>query len=166
MTALGLAATVRIAHEAKVGPLDPSRTLAYADPADWNPFYDADRGRRFERGAPRPAATGEVLLRESVPAAAGRPAKPIEEHEEHTAAIPSVRSSAAGDKPVIAAAEPSAEPSPAPKPPIDLNPRAANESIASTKTAATVAAAEGAPATIAAKDPAETGHRTGTRARR
>src|SRR3954466_2047212 len=36
VTAFGLAATVRIAHHAKVGPIELPRTLAYAEPDDWD----------------------------------------------------------------------------------------------------------------------------------
>src|SRR5436190_21668109 len=35
LTAFGLAATVRIAQHAKVGPIEPARMLAYAETDDW-----------------------------------------------------------------------------------------------------------------------------------
>jgi hypothetical protein len=156
VTALGLAATVRIAHEAKVGPLEPSRTLAFADPADWHPFYDTDRGRRFERGAPRQAAAGDGPLREAVPAAPARSAKPIDEREEHTATIPSTRYTSGDDKVVLFAPEPSeVAPSEAPAPPTELVPRAAEERTL-TKIATAVAATETVPAAIAPKEPERT----------
>ena len=40
VTAFGVATTLRLAHQAKVGPLEASRSLAYADQTDWNQFQD------------------------------------------------------------------------------------------------------------------------------
>ena len=45
---VGLFATVRHTHQAKVGPLEASRTLAFGDRADWNQFADPDAARRFD----------------------------------------------------------------------------------------------------------------------
>ena len=44
---VGLFATVRPQHQAKVGPLEASRTEAFGDRADWNQFADPDAARRF-----------------------------------------------------------------------------------------------------------------------
>ena len=44
---VGLFATVRSPHQAKVGPLEASRTEAFGDRADWNQFADPDAARRF-----------------------------------------------------------------------------------------------------------------------
>jgi hypothetical protein len=44
---LGLVTSVRLAREARIGPLDDPRSLAYAGHAEWNQFYDPDGARRF-----------------------------------------------------------------------------------------------------------------------
>jgi hypothetical protein len=54
LTTLGVFAAVRLAHQAKMGPLETSRNLAFADHAEWNPFYDPSSARLFQRIA-RPA---------------------------------------------------------------------------------------------------------------
>jgi hypothetical protein len=48
VTAFGVAVTLRLSHQAKVGPLEASRSLAYADQTDWNQFQDPTAARRFE----------------------------------------------------------------------------------------------------------------------
>jgi hypothetical protein len=48
VTAFGVTTTLRLAHQAKVGPLEASRSLAYADQTDWNQFQDPTAARRFE----------------------------------------------------------------------------------------------------------------------
>jgi hypothetical protein len=45
---LGLFASVRIAQQAKVGPLESSRSTPFDDRADWNQFNDPEATRRFE----------------------------------------------------------------------------------------------------------------------
>jgi hypothetical protein len=45
---LGLVTSVRLMHEARIGPLEDSHGLAYAGHAEWNQFYDPDAARRFE----------------------------------------------------------------------------------------------------------------------
>jgi hypothetical protein len=45
---LGLVTSVQLAHEARMVPLEDSRTLAFAGHAEWNQFYDPDGARRFE----------------------------------------------------------------------------------------------------------------------
>jgi hypothetical protein len=59
MSALGLAATVRIAHHRAVGPLEASRVLAYSDPADWG--SGSGLSRRIGN-AGSDAAGGDTLL--------------------------------------------------------------------------------------------------------
>jgi hypothetical protein len=48
MTALGLFAATRLAHHAKIGPLEASRSLAFADRSEQGRFYDAETARRLE----------------------------------------------------------------------------------------------------------------------
>jgi hypothetical protein len=48
VTGLGLVTSVRLMHEARIGPLEDSHGLAYAGHAEWNQFYDPDGARRFE----------------------------------------------------------------------------------------------------------------------
>jgi hypothetical protein len=45
---LGLVTSVQLVHQARMGPLEDSRSLAYAGHAEWNQFYDPDGARRFE----------------------------------------------------------------------------------------------------------------------
>ena len=60
---VGLLATVRLTSQSKVGPLESSRNLTFADRSDWNQFYHPDSLRRFE-----------ALRRQREEAAADRPA--------------------------------------------------------------------------------------------
>ena len=59
VTAFGIAATLRLAREAKTGPLETSRSLAYTDQTDWNQFTDPTAVRRYEE-AMRPVASEEA----------------------------------------------------------------------------------------------------------
>jgi len=45
---LGLFASLRLAQQAKVGPLESSRGTPFDDRADWNQFNDPEGARRFE----------------------------------------------------------------------------------------------------------------------
>src|SRR5947207_2875150 len=56
VTAFGLAATVRIAQHAKIGPIEPPRALAYADPGDWELRAHATRALPLEPTRFGPAA--------------------------------------------------------------------------------------------------------------
>jgi hypothetical protein len=85
---LGLVTSVRLAREARIGPLGDSRSLAYAGHAEWNQFYDPDGARRFEGLAGKteaPVAETPRAIPAEAPAAA--PAEPAE----RTASIPSDR---------------------------------------------------------------------------
>ena len=62
VTAFGIAATLRLAREAKTGPLETSRSLAYTDQTDWNQFTDPTAVRRYEE-AMRPVASEDARLR-------------------------------------------------------------------------------------------------------
>jgi len=44
---LGVVTSVRLAREARIAPLNDSRSLAYAGQAELNQFYDPDSARRF-----------------------------------------------------------------------------------------------------------------------
>ncbi len=59
VTAFGIAATLRLAREAKTGPLETSRSLAYTDQTDWNQFTDPTAVRRYEE-AMRPVASEDA----------------------------------------------------------------------------------------------------------
>jgi hypothetical protein len=69
VAAFGIFASARLIHQAKVGPRESSRTLAYADPADWNQFYDSTALRR--RGEPARTSVADVPGRD-VDAGAGQ----------------------------------------------------------------------------------------------
>jgi hypothetical protein len=88
VTGFGLAVSVRLAHEARMRALEPGRSLAFAAPAERNPFYDPDGARRLEGSAGRTEALGATYLEaleapsEALPAA--------EPPGERTASIPAV----------------------------------------------------------------------------
>ena len=42
VNSLGLFVTVQLAHPAKLGPIEASRPMAFADRVDWNQFADPD----------------------------------------------------------------------------------------------------------------------------
>ncbi len=85
---LGLVTSVRLAREARIGPLDDSRSLAYAGHAEWNQFYDPDGARRFEGLAGKAEApVAETPRATPADAPASAPAGPTE----RTASIPSDR---------------------------------------------------------------------------
>jgi hypothetical protein len=44
---VGLFVSARLFHQAKMGPLESRRNLAFTDSAEWNQFYDAGSVRRF-----------------------------------------------------------------------------------------------------------------------
>jgi hypothetical protein len=46
VTALGVAATLRLAQQAKLGPIEPSHGLAYADQSAWTQFNDPPASKR------------------------------------------------------------------------------------------------------------------------
>lgn len=63
VAAFGLATAVRLSHQAKIGPLESSRSLAFDERADWNQFSDPELMRRFEdmaRQVDAASATPEV----------------------------------------------------------------------------------------------------------
>ncbi len=47
MIGVGLFVSARLFHQAKIGPLESRRNLAFTDSAEWNQFYDAGSVRRF-----------------------------------------------------------------------------------------------------------------------
>jgi hypothetical protein len=54
IAAFGLTTAVRLSHEAKVGPLEPMRSVAFDERADWNQFSDPELARRFDVLARQP----------------------------------------------------------------------------------------------------------------
>ena len=77
VNSLGLFATVHLAHPAKLGPIEASRPMAFADRVDWNQFADPWRldelARKFgginaatqyapenPTASPQPAATASA----------------------------------------------------------------------------------------------------------
>jgi len=66
VTCIGLFATVRLAHQAKIGPLEASRALAFGDGADWNQFADPDSVRRFEELARKADAADAAAPAENI----------------------------------------------------------------------------------------------------
>jgi hypothetical protein len=83
---LGVVTSVRLVREAHMGPLDDSRSLAFAGHSEWNQFYDPEAARRFA------GLTGKS----ESPVAEARPQAPDDESappasEERTASIPAQR---------------------------------------------------------------------------
>jgi hypothetical protein len=134
VTAFGFAATVRLAHQtAKVGPFEPVRTLAYADVADWNQFYDADGTRRFDGMTRRTHITAiDTLFERATAAAVSSPdvsaratesARTMETPEERVAALapiaePPAEKRPLSDPPPLLRSEPSIETKPDPVSPV------------------------------------------------
>jgi hypothetical protein len=113
---LGLVTSVQLVREAHMGPLDDSRSLAFAGHAEWNQFYDPEAARRFAGltgGTENP--TAEAPPQAPKEAQAPEEAQALEEAqapkeaetlapagaEERTASIPAHRidSAIAEDKP-------------------------------------------------------------------
>jgi hypothetical protein len=85
---LGLVTSVRLAQEARMGPLQDSRSLAYAGHAEWNQFYDPDAARRFEDLAKKTEGPlAETRIETPAETSAIAPSSP----EERTASIPAHR---------------------------------------------------------------------------
>ncbi len=49
VTTFGFAVSLRLSQQARVGPLEASRSMAYAAPTDWNQFHDPAGARRFDQ---------------------------------------------------------------------------------------------------------------------
>jgi hypothetical protein len=72
----GLAISVRLLHDAGMASLEPTQSLAYAAPAQENPFRDIDSAPRFAGAAGRPEEHAEVEA--APPAASESRVKPDE----------------------------------------------------------------------------------------
>src|SRR5262247_3564599 len=72
VAALGLFTATRLTHQAKVGPLETARNLAFDDRSDWNQFYDPENARRFEELARRSDTSAQQSA--NAPAEAAPPA--------------------------------------------------------------------------------------------
>ena len=74
---LGLFAAVPLAHQAKVGPIEAWRPMAFADRADWKQFADPDGVRRLDEPARQPVRMDAAAQRAPAePTVATRPAAP------------------------------------------------------------------------------------------
>ncbi|MEA2938349.1 MAG: hypothetical protein QOC56_1853 [Alphaproteobacteria bacterium] len=82
VSAFGLAASMRLAQQTRVTSIEASRTLAFAERADLNQFFDADGLRRFGATVRLPDSVATELRPELVPSI--EPAAPLE----RVAAIP------------------------------------------------------------------------------
>ena len=69
----GLATAVRLSHEARVGPSEASRSLAFDDRADWNQFSDPELARRFEHLARQPDDAGTAPVSDAAATASAPP---------------------------------------------------------------------------------------------
>ena len=73
VVALGLATTVRLSHQAKISPLEASRSLAYAERSDFSRSADPELTRTFEALARTSAGSNESAVTESTPTPALAP---------------------------------------------------------------------------------------------
>jgi hypothetical protein len=121
---LGLVTSVHLVREAHMGPLEDSRTLAFADHTEWNQFYDPDAARRFEEMAGRTESLATQAAKEPLAPPEGTPVSVAGELGERTASIPGNRGEA--------------------EIPDDTPPQTAP--VAATPAVVTLAAAPGAPA--------------------
>jgi hypothetical protein len=151
VSALGLLSIVKLGQITTAGPTQVSRNLSFDDRTDWNQFYDADSGWRFEQLARKridvePEQTSAVApIHPPQPAAepSAQPAvkDPLDEHAEPSGRKSPLASTPESTAPVhvesgLSAAPPASTPS------------------TSTSLPALVAPAELATATVAATPPA------------
>jgi hypothetical protein len=151
VSALGLLSIVKLGQITTAGPTQVSRNLSFDDRTDWNQFYDADSGWRFEQLARKridvePEQTPAIApIRQAEPAAEPSAQPPVEnpsdEHAEATGRRSPLASTPESKAPVhdesgLSAAPPASTPS------------------TSTSLPALVAPAEPATATVAATPPA------------
>jgi hypothetical protein len=107
VAAFGLATAVRLSHEAKVGPHEALRSLAFDDRADWNQFSDPELARRFEDLPRQTEATAAMPVPEAVAAAevpgpaVVTPAVEARAPDEPAASIPSDIANVVGSATVV-----------------------------------------------------------------
>jgi hypothetical protein len=161
VTSFGLFMAVHVTHQAKVGPLEASRSPVFDDRADWNQFYDPAGARRFEELARK--ADADVPVQRAaesppdavLPQAAQPQAAPIELHAdqrngESAATVPNAPTA-------VTMAPPVAQPpvaAPAPTEPAAATPIELPSSPSPATPAATPTPIAGAPAP---DEPNETG---------
>jgi hypothetical protein len=68
IAAFGITTAVRLSHEAKIGPLEAMRSVAFDERADWNQFSDPELARRFDVFARQPEAGPATPVPEPVAA--------------------------------------------------------------------------------------------------
>jgi hypothetical protein len=102
IAAFGLATAVRMSHDAKVGPLEAMRSLAFDERADWNQFSDPELARRFDVLARQPEAAPAMPVPDPVAPA---------EVPQAALAVPAVEAPARGEPATTIASTPApAEP--------------------------------------------------------
>jgi hypothetical protein len=127
----GLATAVRLSHEARVGPSEASRSLAFDDRADWNQFSDPEFVRRFERLAHHPDEAATTPASDAA-ATAGAPLPAV---------APSISEAPARDEPAAnAPADMDTHVAMAEERPAELDQRASPDSEASAAAIAPVVA--------------------------
>ena len=149
---VGLFATVRPPHQAKVGPLEASRTEAFGDRADWNQFADPDAARRFG-SLTRMAEAIEIMPQpapaEPTPAAPPAAAPAGDDHQSERFLAAASAPAATEEK----TAEPAVPVAPTPAATASAAPRSAERTppVAVAAPAAAAPVAAGAPAPGAAE---------------
>jgi hypothetical protein len=138
----GLATAVRLSHEARVGPMEASRSLAFDERADWNQFSDPELARRFEQLARQSDEAG--MRRISDPAATGGTLPPAVASSAALERNEPIANAAADTDTTVAMVEEKAA---------DLPQEPSPESAAST--AATAPAAQESVASAPAAEPAD-----------
>jgi len=155
VSALGLLSIVRLGQITTAGPTEVSRNLSFDDRTDWNQFYDADSGWRFEQLARRRINIEPEQISAIAPARPPDPAapdpsaepageEPSDGHAEPTGPKSSVASEPESKAPVHDESGPLAAP-------------AARTPSASASLPAVIVPAELATATVAPTTPAAPG---------
>jgi hypothetical protein len=108
----GMAISIRLLHDAQMTSLEPTQSLAYAAPAQENPFRDIENAARFASAAGRPE---EPVAQAGLEAPGAGESASSPTPEERAAASPPehAEDGAAADKPAEAAPARTAEAAPA-----------------------------------------------------
>jgi hypothetical protein len=89
---VGLTTAVRLSHEARVGPSQASRSLAFDERADWNQFSDPELARRFAHLAHQPDDAGTAPVSDGAAIAdspfVASPVSEVAERDEPSASAP------------------------------------------------------------------------------
>jgi hypothetical protein len=95
----GVVASVELVHQAQMGSLEGTQTLAYAGHAEWNQFYDPDNARRFVEATEQAKLPSEPASSEVAPASSPLPPPEAPQQQTADASGEQVEALPAGEKP-------------------------------------------------------------------